>query len=844
MLRVALKSLLSHKIRSVFLAICVVLGVSFVSGTYVLTDTILATFDGIFSEVYASTDVTVRSSSEFGDDAARTPVPESLLTTVRAVDGVAGAEGSVFNVGAEIIGRDGDRVGNPQAPTFGLEWSTDDALTPLVLRTGRKPANGTEVAIDARSFADAGYALGEQITIVLASGPRRFTLVGVAGFGKADNIAGATLTMFDLATAQEVMGRTGVFDSISVRADPGVSAEILQERVQAVLPSGTEAVTSETLSEDTSKTLEQTLGFFRTFMLAFAYISLFVGAFIIYNTFSIVVVQRTRELALLRAIGATGRQVLTSVIVEALAIGFVASVAGLAAGVAMASGLEALLSTFGFDVPDGPAVVALRTVIVALVGGTLVTTVSAIAPAMRAARVPPIAAMQDTVIDSHAAAVRRNVAGLIGTVLGTVLVLTGLGRGSLMSVGVGALLLFLGVSMLAPVVARPAAALLGRPIKATRGAAGLLARQNAMRSARRTATTASALMIGTALLAASVILSSSVTESVDRAVDRGAVADLVVRGGGAVGFSPAAAVTAREVVGVRAAYALRVGAFKIDGAKKQLTGIDPAALDVRAADVVIDPIVTTGDIARLGTDGIAVHDDVAKDHGWKVGDALALTFPTGAQDLTIVALYAENQLVGDYVISLATYEAHNATATDFLVLLTIADGADLATVQASVRAALDAGYPGIEVQTKAEYVGDVKAQVNQLLGLITALLGLAILIALVGVLITMLLAVFERTHELGLLRAVGMSRGQLRAMVRWEAAIISVFGALLGAALGVFFGYALTSALGDLGLTVIVIPWVSLMVLVLVIAVLGVGAALYPARRAGRLNVLDAVSRQ
>jgi putative ABC transport system permease protein len=844
MLKVTLSNIFSHRFRSIALVLTIVLGVSFVVGTYVLTDTITRVFDEIFDDVYSHIDVSVRTESELGTDAARPPVPAALLPTVESVPGVKHAEGGVFVVGADIIDASGDRVGNEMAPTFGLSWNVDEELSVLDLRDGRRPSGIDEVALDARSFDDGGFALGDRVQIVTPTGSREFTLVGVATFGRASNIAGATLSIFDLATAQEVMGRTGVYDSIDIVAADDVTVDVLQDRVAQALPTGYEAVTSSQLSNESDEAIDEGLAFFKTFLLVFAYIALFVGAFIIYNTFGIVVTQRTKELALLRALGATGRQVMTSVIAESVLLGIVASAIGLGAGMLIASGLKAVLDGFGFEVPSGSLVLLPRTVLVAMIGGTGITALSAIAPAVRASRVPPIAAMQGAVSSRHAAGVRRNVVGLILAVLGVVGVLSGLGGGSLPQVGLGALLSFLGVAMLAPFFARPVAALVGAPVAHARGASGLLARQNAMRSARRTAATASALMIGTALMAGSLILSGSFTESVERAVSKGALADLVVTTRNELGFSPALAEEARSVPGVSEAYGYRFAAFKIGDATKDIVGLDPAAIDPANPDAGLDIDVREGSVASLADDGIAVQRDVAGDRGWQIGDEVNVTFPDGLRVLTVGVLFEENSLTEDYIIGIDTFEAGFAEQNDLVVLVSLAEGADLRTVQADLQAIVDADYPGLDVMDRDQYIGDVKDQVNQFLGLITALLALAVVIALLGVLITMLLAVFERTHELGLLRAVGMARRQVRAMVRWEAAIVATYGAVLGLILGVFFGLALTGALEDEGVTVQVVPVPLLVILALVIAVLGVIASIYPARRAARLNILAAIAHE
>jgi putative ABC transport system permease protein len=601
-------------------------------------------------------------------------------------------------------------------------------------------------------------------------------------------------------------------------------------------------VTAQQLTDESNKAVDKGLGFFKTFLLIFAFVALFVGAFIIYNTFGIVVSQRTKELALLRALGASGRQVLASVIGESVILGFVASLIGLGAGVLIAAGLKAVLAGFGFDVPSGSLVILPRTVLVALIGGTAITTISAIAPAVRASRVPPIAAMSDVVVTRRGTAIRRNVVGLVLAVAGVVLIIWGLGGGTVPAVGIGALLTFVGVAMLAPMLARPVAGFAGRPIAETRGVAGMLARQNAMRSARRTAATASALMIGTALMAGSLILSRSTTRSIDQAVSNGVHSDLIVSTDNQIGFSPTFADQVKSVPGVQYVASYRNGKFKIGDATKSITGFPAAAMDPTSPQYAFDVNVREGDTGQLGGDTIAVRRKTAEDRGWKLGQDVTVTFPTGPQVLRIVALYDRNTLAGDYIVGLDTFEQHFADQNDFLVSLKLAPGADLRTVQSSVRQLVDTSFPGLKVQDLDQYSSDVQGRINQFLGLITALLALAILIALLGVLITMLLAVYERTRELGLLRAVGMARRQMRSMVRWEAAIVAAYGAVLGLLLGLFFGLALTTALKDQGITERVVPVPLLLLLAVVIAVLGVVAAIYPARRAARLNVLDAIS--
>lgn len=841
MFRVAIKNLIAHKVRSLALVFTVVLGVSFVVGTYVLTDTVTHVFDDIFADVYSGIDVNVRHSSALGLDAERPPIPESLLAEVQAVPGVRTAEGSVFALGVDIIDAKGDRVGNPQAPTFGTNWAIDDSLTPFTLREGRRPIAADEVAIDAQSFDDGNFTLGDSVQLVTPAGPRHFTLVGVAGFGRASNLAGATISIFDLSTAQALLGRAGMFDSINVAAADGVEPGVLQDRVAAVLSKDFEAVTSTDLSDESSRSVASALSFFRTFMLVFAFVALFVGAFIVYNTYSIVIAERTRELALVRALGATSAGVLSSVLAEAIVTGLLASGAGIGAGVLIAIGLRHLLSALGFSMPSGDLTLLGRTIWVALIGGPLVTAVASIVPALRASRVAPIAAMQDAA-GGRRSAVPRNVAGGVLAVFGVASILLGLDRGELAAVGAGAAALFVGIAMMAPMLSRPVVGALGAPIERLRGVTGHLARQNARRSPRRTATTASALMIGTALMAASFVLSRSITDSVDRAVTQSTVADLVISGSGQLGFSSALADEIEKMPDVQAVARYRVARFKLGNATKQLVGLPAASIDTASPDLAIDLDVRSGSVTGLVDGGIAVQTDIAREHHWEVGDSVTITTPTGDQVLRLAATYERNTLVGDFVVDLSTFDRGYVHSSDFVVLLLLRDPARLLEVQQQVKQLISTGYPGLKVQDRDQYVADTKKQVAQLTNLITALLVLAIVIALLGVLITMLLSVSERKRELGLLRAVGMSRGQTRAMVRWEAAIVAFYGALLGLALGIFLGLALTHALKRQGITVSVVPIQPLVVLAIAIALLGVVASVYPARRAARLNIIEAVA--
>ncbi len=513
---------------------------------------------------------------------------------------------------------------------------------------------------------------------------------------------------------------------------------------------------------------------------------------------------------------------------------------GLGAGILIAIGLQQLLDAVGFSMPDTSLVLAGRTVWVALLGGTLITAIASVIPAVRAARIAPLAALQQSAL-GHPPRPVRTVGGAVLTVAGVVLVLVGLDRGVLSAVGAGAVATFVGVAMVAPLLGRPVVAALGAPVEAT-GASGMLARGNAARNPKRTATTASALMIGTALMAASFIMSRSITTSVERAISRGAVADLIVEGSNQLPFSGSLAAEVEQLDGISSVARVRVGQFLADGDQSELVALPAAAVEPGDPAQALDLGLREGDFTALPDGGIAVRDDVADDRGWGLGDRVPVTFPSGPGALTVVALFHERTIGGPYVVDLATYDANYAAPDDLLVLVNLADDGQLEQVKAEVAALIDASYPGLSVRDRAEYIDEVGDQVAQLTNLVTALLVLAVFIALLGVLITMLLSVSERTREIGLLRAVGMSRRQVRSMVRWEALIVALFGAVLGLALGGFFGVALVRALADQGITETVVPVVPLLVLAAVIAALGVITALYPARRAARMNVMLAVA--
>jgi putative ABC transport system permease protein len=839
MLHATLKGIVAHKLRLVLTAMSIVLGVAFVAGTFVLTDSLKHCLNGTSTEALRGVDAGVRSSSNFdttGDlGLVRAPLPASVLDTVAHVDGVADARGEVAGP-AVLVTPDGDTV-----MAGGSSWNSNATLSPIDIEAGHAPSGPGEAAISAATYQHEGWHLGDTVRIVTTNGSHDYQLVGTAQYAGKDDEAGSAFVVFSLPTAQAAFDRVDQFDSIVVQAAPGVGQTELQARLSAALPTGVEAVTHADLVAEAADDVNTTTQFLDIFLLTFAFIALLVGAFIIYNTFSIIVTQRTKELALMRALGASPTQVRRSVATEAVVVGVVGSAIGLGLGIVVALGLRALLSGFGLTLPTGPMIVKSRTVIAAMAMGTIVTVLSTIGPARKAAKVAPLAAMRDVGTDHRAAGRRRTVIGALVGALGVFGVINGLSGGAIALVGLGALATFVGVSMLAPVLARPAAGLVGRPLRRM-GIEGALARQNAMRSARRTASTASALMIGLALVAAVLVLAASTIKSTTDGVDREAVAPYIVKADNFMPFSSTVVDELRQRPEIAAAYGVRTSPAKINGSTKPVTSIDIAALDPTNPHQALSLGHVDGDLHALDDGGLAVWDQEAKDHHWSLGDTVTVQYPDGQRSQQIEAIYEDHYAAGNYVMAETTYRQHYIDQGDMYVMISPADAANDASAKAAAQAVIDRDYPNLDVLTKDEFIADQKAQLDLIVGLITALLGLAILIALLGVANTLALSIYERTREIGLLRAVGMTRTQLRRMVRGEAAIVATFGALLGLAVGVFFGVAMVKALASKGIDTLVIPPVRLGVVVAATAVLGVLAAVLPARKAARLDVLTAIT--
>ena len=845
MMRAALKGLLANKLRLVLTGVAIVIGVGFVAASFVFTDTINAQFDVLLTDINAGVDVVVRSTEpEFGTE--QLSMPEETLALVAGVDGVAIADPAVDGF-AQVVGSDGEAIGGQGPPTIGVSWTGVAAFNPTTLVEGRGPQGEGEAVIDITTAETGNISVGDTITVLLIKAPQDFEVVGTISFGEDNALLGATLTGFDLAEAQRAFDLEGRLTTITVQSEPGVDPDELQQRIAAALPEGIDAITGEADTDEQLDEISQGLGFLTIALLAFAAVAVFVGAFIISNTFRIIVAQRTRELALFRAIGATGRQITLMVVVEALVIAVLASIVGVVFGVLLARGLYALLGALGIDIPSGSLSLLPRTVVVGMVVGVTVTLVSALLPARKAARVPPVAAMREEAARPKRRSLHtRAIVGIAVGAVGLLLLLVGLFvdvANALLMVGIGALIIFVGVSILAPLAARPMAKVLGWPLPRMFGVTGQLAQENTRRQPRRTAATASALMIGVALVVFVAVFAESIKETIEQSILNDFPADLSAQSTNfEVGLSPAFSVDVAELDEVDLVSPLQFGAIRVEEttgtSDTQLMGIDPTTI----AEVYALEASPGALNALAGGGGVLVDPEHLADQDWSIGDTISIEYAlTGPQQAEIIGTASGEAFGTNYWISTETYEQNFTARTDFIVFMNFTEGVAISEGKVAVET-VAVNYANANVQTKSEVVAEAEAQINQLLGLVTGLLFLAIIVAMLGITNTLALSILERTREIGLLRAIGMQQRNVRRMIRWEAVIISLFGALLGIALGVFLGWAVVQSLADEGLGSFDIPWLQLIALVLLSGFVGVIAAIYPSYKASRLNILDAIS--
>ncbi|HEY1174874.1 MAG TPA: FtsX-like permease family protein, partial [Phytomonospora sp.] len=796
--RLSVSSLRAHRRRFAGTFLAVFLGVAFLAGTLVMGDTLRASFDSMFGDAARGTDAVVRSADAITtpgeSQGVRQPVATDLVRTVEKVPGVAVAVPDVQGAG-QLVGANGEPIGGQGPPTLAGNWITDPELNPYRLAEGRAPRRSGEVVVNRGAAEKGGLRIGDA-TVLRTPDPVRVTVVGLATFGGEDGMAQVTFTGMTMTDAQKYLtARPGEAATIQVRAGPGVTQRELVDRLAPVLPQHVEAITGQESAEENSEMISgRFLSVFTLFLLVFSGVALLVATFSIHNTFAIVVAQRTRENALLRALGASRRQVTVAALVEAVAVAVTASLSGLAGGIGIAAGLQALFPAVGFPFPEGDLVVTGLSMALPLAVGIVVCLGSALLPAVRAGRTAPLAALRETAVDTSGASRPRASAGTALMTLALAFTLAGtLVSPSIWPAGTGAVLALVAFVVLGPVASSTAVRFLGGPLARLRGVTGSLARRNALRSPKRTAATASALMIGVAVVSLFTVFGASLKATMDQAVSRSFAGDVAVSapsfGAGGSGLSPRLAGAIQDLPEVDTAVGLGRGVAEVDGEGRALTVTDPVAL-ARTFDLgTVD-----GSLRRLGTDGIAVTEKEADRQHLTTGDTAQLTFTDGAKEtFTVRAVYGRSELAGDYVITRAAWSPHRTQDSDTLVAVTFADGVSTdAGTTAVEKAAAPYGNP--EVQTRDAYAQSSAGGIDMMLTLVYALLALAVLIALLGIANTLTLAIHERTRELGLLRAVGQTRAQLRTMVRWESVLVAAFGTAGGLALGAFLGWVLVRA--------------------------------------------------
>lgn len=849
MLRASLRGIWDHKFRTILLGLAVVAGVSFVSASFIFTDTISSAFDNLFASSAEGLDVNVTAvTPEEGFGFQQFRVDESVADELAATEGVVDVYRSVTGIITLVV--NGEVVVSNGPPQFGVTWAGE--VGGFTISEGRAPETATEVAVDnnflERPLIDNGdpnpmnwdtLSVGDTIEVAGTGAVSEYQIVGVASFGESGASLGPTFVFFEFSQGQEVLGAVGELDSIDLTIEPALDVDTFVDELNATLPADVEARSSQAAAEAQAAELQTALSFINTFLLVFAAISVFVGIFVVYNAFRTVIGQRSRELALFRVLGSTREQVLRSVLVEALVIGFVASVSGVFAGILLAYVLEALLELGGGNLPDGPLQVLPRTVMAAVGVGVFTTIASALIPAYRASRISPMAALAEVEKPTRGFD-RRRLASVILLVAGVALSIAAVVNGLPNSVlAIGLVAFVLGTYLIGAFIAQPVIKVATKPIQAT--VTGDLARQNAQRSPRRTAATAGALMIGVALVTAVAILTVSIQETARSAIEDVITADFVIQQSGfnaLNGISEEIAPIVASVEGVNQLTAIKGGQAEIDGDLTFVAGVDPTTfLGLISYEDV------EGDFANLVGNSVAVQRSKADEVGLTIGSTVDFAFVGEPEPFEVVAIW---DLSGDtdddtsYYIPRDTYSELSPASPDLQVTVKIDDGADLETVKADIELAIE-DYPTAEVSSQADILLQIEEQLNGFLILIFGLLGMSVLIALLGVLLTLLLSVFERTREIGLLRAVGMVRTQVRSMVRWESVIVALFGALLGVAVGLFLGWILGRVIFDEG-AVYTIPWTYVAAGFVSAAIAGLLAAWWPARRAASLNILEAIA--
>ncbi|MFD5479412.1 ABC transporter permease [Streptomyces hawaiiensis] len=839
MFRTALRNVLAHKARLLMTVLAVMLGVAFVSGTLVFTNTISDAYQKSSAKGFDQVDVAMTADYEDaeGDQVGKLhELTQAVLDKSERVPGAASAIGVVQNFTA-IADKDGKLIGEGFQSQGGNYWGTEDPRYPLV--SGHAPKGRGEILIDSETAKRAGYKVGDTVRMSVDGPVLTPKITGIFTTDDGNVAAGGSLTLFDTATAQKLLGKPGVYDQIDVKAKPGVSQAALKAELDKALPKGTVSTTTgKQLADDQADMIARSMSGMQTALLVFAGIALFVGTFIIANTFTMLVAQRTRELALMRAVGASRRQVTRSVLIEAFVVGTVAAVTGLVAGIGIGAGLRSLMGTFDAAVPDGPLVITPGTILAALAVGILVTMLAAWLPGRRAAKIPPVAAMSSV----HAKAttkslVLRNTLGALVSAAGIAVVLVATtmdGTDGQMPMGLGAVLLIIGVFILTPLLSRPLIAA-AAPVLRAFGISGKLARQNSVRNPRRTAATASALMIGLTLITGMTVMAGSLQQAIEKMASASIKADYVVSMANGNPLSPDVEKKLKQAGDVTATSPMLNAETRIDGQSEYVTGVNGAAV----RDLV-GPKVDEGSF-KVGGGDVVVDSETAKSYGWKAGSAFTVAYEDGKkQKLTVAGTYESNDFLGGILLDEKTLAPHTSDPYNMKVMVKTADGTSGA-VQDKLEKALGTN-PAIKVQSKDDISNEIAQMFTLMLNMVYGLLAMAVIVAVLGVINTLAMSVFERSQEIGMLRAIGLDRKGIKRMVRLESLVISLFGAVLGIGLGVFFGWAAGELLASKMATYeLVLPWARMGVFLLLAATVGILAALWPARRAARLNMLDAI---
>ena len=878
MLRVSLKGVWAHKVRLLLTALAIILGVGLISGVYVFTDTIGKAFDAIFADAYAGIDIAVGTESDFAFGEG-TYLDEADFALIDDLEGVEQAFPYIQGMGVTMLDSEGELLSSgPGPPTFVTNLTeptgttTYDDTAGFTIAEGAYPAGRDQVALDRGTAELGGFQIGDRVTVISdLVGRLELTLAGIAVFGEDGNLGGTKWVFFDLPTAQAVLQRPGKLSGGSVQVTPGATVDEVIPRIEAVLPDNATVVSGQDAAEEEAAEIQSALSFFTVFLSVFGWVALFVGSFLIYNTFRIVVTQRTRELALLRALGAGARQVRGIVLLEALIIGAIGALLGVGFGVTIAFGLQQILPAVGIELPTATLSIKPRTVIVGLAAGLVITLIAALVPARRASKVSVMAALrEDAAGPARAGFLRRTLVGGLILALGLAALFfglygdTGSGPSPIVYVGVGTGVIFIAMFVLSPLAARPITNLLGMVLERLLGTSGKLARRNAMRSPRRTAATAAAVMISITLVALASTLTGSIRGTIDDVLANDVDAEVIVRPAGQIsdptqGFTSQIAERVRQLDDVDDLTRIHAGWGRIVSETEIAHGeteVDVLETFITGAEANLADFIPPDDFQGTlspGSGELIVEAAIAEDNGFALGDTLVLEFEqSGERPFTLVGIVEGRAWAGIIAIPAADWIEVYGIDQHSQVDVKAAEGVTADELKAAIEPLL-ADFPNVVVQTFDDLQSEAEGQLNGLLNFILALLALAVVIGMLGVTNTMALSVFERTREIGLLRAVGLDRRTTRWMVRSEASIVSVFGALMGIGLGIFFGWALIRALADLGLSIFVIPWLpssasasavlgSLVFWLVATGILGILFAVFPARRAAKLNVIEAIA--